>query len=171
MSRSAHETIKAIQRGLAGHLTLVAATKGWGMTSELALYPTIGAVLKARDWEPYCQQKVDEFRAGPGAPSTIDFFARRCSEAEESVAIEVKLLANRNPLKKLGVQKDIEKLRKFGTSKGCKNLYLLIVGSKNAFKGRHLLLGNKTVYLENRSSIIADVGATAWGSVAIKISP
>ncbi len=77
MSRATTEIIKAIQRGLAGHLTFVAATKGWGMTSELALYPTIGAVLLARKWETYCQRKVSGLQSGPGAPSTIDFLLDR----------------------------------------------------------------------------------------------
>lgn len=85
--------------------------------------------------------------------------------------MEVKLLANGSRSKNLWVEKDIEKLRKFNASEGCKNLYLLIVGSKNALHARHVLLDNKRIALKEASSIIADVGATAWGSVAIKISP
>lgn len=100
MSRSANEIIKAVQRGLAGHLTFVAATKGWGMTSELALYPTIGAVLLAREWEAYCQRKVPGLQSGRGAPSTIDFFARSRSTPQDSLAMEVKLLANGSRSKK-----------------------------------------------------------------------
>jgi hypothetical protein len=171
MSRASTEIIKAIQRGLAGHLTFVAATKGWGMTSELALYPTIGAVLLAREWEAYCQRKVPGLQSGRGAPCTIDFFARSCSAPQESLAMEVKLLSNGSRANNLNVQNDVIKLRKFSASEGCKDLFLLVVGSKNAFQGRYVLLGNKRIYLEKVPSIIADVGATAWGSVAIKIAP
>lgn len=171
MSRDADEKIKAIQRGLAGHLTFVAATKGWGMTSELALYPAIGAVLSARDWEAYCQREVPGSRSGRGAPNTIDFFARSRSTPQDLLAIEVKLLPNRSRSKSLIVQKDIDKLRKFNTHEGCKNLYLLIVGTRNAFQGRYVLLDNKRIDLDKAPAIIADVGATAWGSIAIKVSP
>jgi hypothetical protein len=148
MSRSTSEIIKAIQRGLAGHLTFVAATRGWGMTSELALYPTIGAVLLAREWEAYCQRKVPRLGSGRGAPSTIDFFARSRSTPSESLAMEVKLLANGSHSKTLNVENDIKKLRKFSESEGCKDLYLLIVGRKSDFQEKHVFLGNKRIALE-----------------------
>jgi hypothetical protein len=99
------------------------------------------------------------------------FFARSCSAPQESLAMEVKILANGSRAKILNFENDIQKLRKFSHSEGCKDLYLLIVGRKSELKGKDLLLDNKRIYLDKAPSIIADIGATAWGSIAIKVSP
>jgi hypothetical protein len=85
--------------------------------------------------------------------------------------MEVKILANGSRAKILNFENDIQKLRKFSHSEGCKDLYLLIVGRKSELKGKDLLLDNKRIYLDKAPSIIADIGATAWGSIAIKVSP
>ena len=168
-AQSINETVKVIQRGLAGHLTYVAATAGWGTTSELALYPPIAAILMGQKWECRCQWVMSRKIGNAGAFPTIDFVARRWGSKDWMIAIEVKLLPTRRKSHEVKVEGDVAKLVKFKKSNKLANIYLLIAGRKKEIDEAYVLIDGERIYLRDRAPVIADLGRTAWGSVAIRL--
>lgn len=173
--RTSGGVVEAIQRGVAGHLTFVAAAAGWGMTSELALYPPIGEIFHARGWSARCQWPVPSPKLPTrGAPRTIDFVARAPQPHQKNeglmwdIAIEVKLLASRCS-GSLDARRDIEKLKQFKKKFGGK-AYLLVVGREPDLKDKRIrFTDHREELIDLRSAVIANVRRTAWGSVALKI--
>lgn len=168
-THSANETLRIIQRGIAGHLTFVAAVRGWGTSFELSLYPPIGSILAAREWVPHCQFQLPRPKGTQGAPRTIDFVAHAIRNPELQVAIEVKLLPSGGRANRVSVENDIDKLREFKSLNKNSNAYLLIVGRKADINKSYIAVDGKRMDLCTRLPIIADVGRTALGSVVVKI--
>lgn len=173
--RTSGGIVEAIQRGIAGHLTFVAASAGWGMTSELALYPPIGAIFHARGWLARCQWPLQPPNPGTrGAPKTIDFIARAPQKSPPiqtriwDLAIEIKLLTSRGS-GSLDARRDIKKLKQFKLEFGS-DVYLLVVGREPDLIGRRVIMADHCeVPIDISSAIIANVRKTSWGSAAIKI--
>lgn len=161
--------IKVIQRGLAGHLTYVSAAAGWGTKSELALYPPIAAILAGREWDCRCQWRMPRADQKTGASRTIDFVARRRGKKDWEIAIEVKLLPTRRKGHEVEVADDVAKLSEFKESNERANACLLIVGRKIEIGNAYVRMGRGKVLLSERGPVIADLGVTAWGSVAIRL--
>jgi hypothetical protein len=166
---SPHEIIKIIQRGIAGHLTFMAASRGWGTNSELALYPPIGAILQSRGWDSRCQHPLLGRNSDIGAPRTIDFIARPMDSKEWNLAMEIKLIGSRAFGETMTVERDVEKLKEFKRANVEAMACLLIVGRKADIEKRKIKCGSRLIKLEDERKVIADVGVTAWGSVAVKI--
>ncbi len=160
--------VKAIQRGIAGHLTLVAAKREWDFQSELALYPVIGSILQSREFEPKCQWGLPARFGDLGAPRSIDFVARARSHNSKdwSLAIEVKRIKVRNQ-GTVRVKNDVEKLREFKRLYPNSHVYLLIVG--RGFELRRMSLDGINYSPDERKNVIADLNETKWGSTRIKI--
>jgi hypothetical protein len=161
--------LKVIQRGLAGHLTYISAVAGWGASSELALYPPIAAILLAREWDSRCQRPLPNAEKRKGAPRTIDFVARRRGEQDWEIAMEVKLLPTGRKGHEVRVAEDVAKLSQFKKSNKRANAYLLIVGRKIEIDKAYVWINEKRVDLKTQAPLIADLGRTAWGSVAIRL--
>jgi len=167
-THTAKEIMKIVQRGVAGHLTLVAAQAGWDMSSELALYPAIGAVFSARGWVASCQFRNKGTVNNRGAPKAIDFVARPREANAWNLAIEIKLIASRGNLRTLNVMDDLEKLRVFTENYAGSSAYLLIAGRKSDINKTKVRIGDELINLSAEKQVIADLGPTAWGSVIIK---
>lgn len=166
---SAYEMVKILQRGIAGHLTLISAAAGWGTSSELTLYPVIGTIFNARGWKAKCQWDALDKEYPKGAPRSIDFVAQPFAETKPALALEVKLIASNSPGQSLKTERDICKLKEFKIKNLGACAYLLIVGRKVDLEKKHILVGQQCVLLRERPAIVADVGKTAWGSVAIRM--
>lgn len=166
---SALEMVKIIQRGVAGHLTFVAAAAGWSTKSELALYPPIGTILLSRGWITRCQFPLRDGERRKGAPRTIDFVARRGISKSWELAVEVKLLGSSGSGGAVAVKSDIQKLREFSHSNSSSSAFLLVVGSKSEIDKRKIIKDREVIHLASIPQVIADLGRTAWGSVAISI--
>jgi hypothetical protein len=161
--------IKVIQRGLAGHLTYISATAAWGTNSELALYLPIAAILVGREWDCRCQWPMPRAEQKAGASRTIDFVARRRGKKDWEIAIEVKLLSTRRNGHEVKVAEDLAKLSEFKESNKRANTCLLIVGRKREIDHAYVRMGIEKVFLSAREPVVADLGLTAWGSVAIRL--
>ena len=168
-SPSVNELVKVIQRGVAGHLTYVAAAAGWGMNSELALYPPIGAILTSRGWDVRCQWPISR-TGGIGAPKTLDFIAKPNKTNAWMLAIEVKLISANSNSRFLDVENDIKKLKSFKSVHSEASGYLLIVGRKSDLEKTGIKYDEKVICIRDKKMIIADLGRTAWGSAVLKIS-
>lgn len=168
-SLSTNGMIKVTQRGIAGHLTYISAAAAWGTNSELALYPPIAAIFVGREWDCRCQQPLPNIGPKIGAPRTIDFVARRRGEKNWEIAIEVKLLPTKRKGHEVKVKEDILKLAEFKKSNRRANTYLLIVGRKREIDSAYIRTSKGEDFLSARGPVIADLGLTAWGSVAIRV--
>lgn len=160
--------IKVIQRGIAGHLSYISAAAGWGTKSELALYPPIAGILAGREWDFRCQWRMPRADKKKGASRKIDFVARRRGNKDWEIAIEVKLLPARRKEHEVKVSEDVAKLSEFIESNERANAYLLIVGRKIDLDNAYVRMGKGKCLLSERRPVIADLGLTAWGSVAIR---
>ena len=161
--------VGVLQRGIAGHLSYISAAAGWGTNSELALYPPIAAILAGREWDCRCQWRMPRADRITGAPRTIDFVARRRGKKYWEIAMEVKLLPTRRKGYEVKVADDVAKLSEFKESNKRANPFLLIVGRKIEIDNAYVQIGRGKVLLSARGSVIADLGLTAWGSVAIRL--
>ena len=65
------------------------------------------------------------------------------------------------------VAEDVAKLSEFKESNKRANTCLLIVGRKREIDQAYIWMGKEKVFLNAREPVIADLGLTAWGSVAI----
>jgi len=165
--------MSAIQRGIAGHLTLMAATRAWDTKSELTLYPVISTVFLTHGWQPKCQVRVSRELGKRGAPKTIDFVADSVGEENKAhrVLLEVKLVRSRAKSRLIDVTRDVEKMKSYQRKNDDKR-YTLVAGRKPDLDKCSLLLSSsRTVRLmaaPNRV-VIADVRQTQWGSVLVPI--
>ena len=161
--------INVIQRGLAGHLTYISAAAAWGTNSELALYQPIAAIFMGREWDCRCQQRLARSDKKTGAPRTIDFVARRRGELAWAVAMEVKLLSTRSKTHEVEVAGDIAKLSEFKESNHKAIAYLLVVGRSIEINKAYIRMSKGKTLLSAHAPVIANLGQTAWGSVAIRV--
>jgi hypothetical protein len=83
--------------------------------------------------------------------------------------MEVKLLPTRRKGYEVKVADDVAKLSEFKESNKRANPFLLIVGRKIEIDNAYVQIGRGKVLLSARGSVIADLGLTAWGSVAIRL--
>ena len=166
-SLSTNGMVKVIQRGLAGHLAYISATAAWGTNSELALYPPISAILFGREWDCRCQWSMPRVDQKAGSSRKIDFVGPRRGKKDWELEIAVKLLPTRRNGYEVKVAEDVTKLSEFKESKKRANTCLLIVGRKREIDQAYIWMGKEKVFLNAREPVIADLGLTAWGSVAI----
>jgi hypothetical protein len=174
-SSSVSNVMAAIQRGVAGQLMLISASRAWGTKSELALYPTISTIFIAHGWSVRCQEKVAGKR-GKGGPRKIDFFAsaRSAGAGEGYIAVEVKLVASRTKARTLDVSGDIEKLKVVSATRDCAS-FLLIAGRGDDLETTTLLLNSTSkLALTNKSlceTAVTKLGRVSWGSVIVPLLP
>jgi hypothetical protein len=149
------DVVDRIKRGLSGYVSYLAACEMNSSFSEYVLYEPILRILMARSYDAKCEVECPGFDdPGTGDRKRIDFVATHKDNG--TLAMEVKWAKK----KKIKVQDDFEKLRRYGDHTPGATCLICVFGRESHISAINLQAEGLSEFGRAR---VADFGKTKYG--------